>query len=241
MSSYLFSPLCLDPLTGVIAFTADAKPFRTKIVQADISILFTDTIKVAITEQLHFNVDQLFHTHTGNCKTEPISCTSDGFESEVYDDFGLGFEPTISYTIAEYPPTAPTAGQLNFIGYSAAGTPVFVVPEMCGDPESSCPEGFETSSYDIADFESSDPECTDTCNHVYVGPCSSQSPGAMCTDASPTTLSTTFAEFLTITDGPIVYLDMLGSLPFNPIYAYDPAAVINLDVVTVDNQALFPG
>ena len=240
MSSFLFSPLCLDPLTGVVDFTSDAKPFHTKVVQAGVTISFADSIKIAFTEQLYMDLDQLFHTHTGGCKTEPVPCTSDGFESEVYDD-EFGFEPTLRYTLAEYPVGTPTVGQLNFVGYSAHGNPVFVVAELCADPEPPCPEGFETSPYDIAYYDFSDPECIDSCNNVYVGPCSQPTTTASCTDNTPTTLATTFAEFLTIEDDNGIILDIKGSIPFDPIYAHNPVAVTNLEVVTAGNQVLYHG
>jgi hypothetical protein len=85
MSSFLFSPLCLDPLQGILDFTADVKPFHTKVIQAGISLSFFDAMTVGVREQLHSDIEQLFHLHRGNCSIEPLPCVSDGFESEVYD------------------------------------------------------------------------------------------------------------------------------------------------------------
>lgn len=238
MSSFLFSPLCLDPLQGVLDFTADVKPFRTKVVQAGISILFSDTIRLSVKEELFFDLEQLFHTHRGNCVTAPIPCVEDGFESEVFDD-ELGFEPTIRYTTAEYPIGTPTVGMLNFIGFSAAGNPVFVVAEECVIPDPPCPEGFEMYPYDQAYFDFTDPDCIDTCNHVYVGPCSENN--AICADNSPTTIATTFAEYLTIEDDDGIILNITGSEIFEPIYATDRISNTIQIVTTGANQAVYHG
>ncbi len=239
MSSFLFSPLCLDPLQGVLDFTTDAKPFHTKVVQAGVSLTFTETMRVSAKEYLFGDIEQLFHTHRGNCVVEPVPCTSDGFESEVYDD-GFGFEPTIRYTLAEFPVGTPTAGDLNFVGYSAAGNPVFVVAEDCIEPDTACPEGFELSPYDQAYFDYADPDCLRTCNDVYIDACSVTS--AICSDISQTTLATTFAETLTIEDDNGVILDMTGSIPFLPIYARSLVVADVFEVVkTGERQVVYNG
>lgn len=98
MSSYLFSSSCLDPLQGVLDFVSDVKPFRTKVIQAGVSITFSDSFAVAIVERwqdtsnaawisgAQFDIDQTFNLHTGNCTiTDADSCLLlDGFESEGY-------------------------------------------------------------------------------------------------------------------------------------------------------------
>jgi len=241
MSSFLFSPLCLDPLQGILDFTADVKPFHTKVVQAGVSLSFSDTMKVSIREQLLSDIEQLFHTHRGNCAVEPVPCTTDGFESEVFDD-EFGFEPTIRYTLAEYPQGTPTVGMLNFVGFSAAGNPVFVVAEDCPPLDPICPEGFELSSYDQAYFDGADPDCLATCNDTTVGPCST--PAAKCADVSPTTLATTFAEELEIIDMTtgVVQANVIGSTPFLPIYAHNLTIKHDLEIVRdVDGQVVFYG
>lgn len=221
MSSFLFSPLCLDPLQGMLDFTTDVKPFRTKVIQAGVSLTFTDTMNVSVREYLLSDIEQLFHMHRGVCTTPPVPCVNDGFESEVYDD-EVGFEPTIRYTIAEYPVGTPTVGMLNFVGFSAAGNPVFIVADECLIPDTTCLEGFELYAYDQADFDGEDPECVRTCNGAYVDKCST--PGPTCTDYSQTTLASTFAEFLTIEDDTGTILDVTGSTLFTPIYAMNNTA-----------------
>jgi len=86
MSSQLLSPGCLDPLQGMLDFTADAKPFRTKVVQAAVSLNFEETMIGSFVETFELELDQLFHRHRGHCKVAPIPCEVDGFETEPYGD-----------------------------------------------------------------------------------------------------------------------------------------------------------
>lgn len=239
MSSFLFSPLCLDPLRGILDFTTDVKPFHTKVIQAGISLAFADVLRVEVREQLHSDIEQLLHLHRGNCNTEQILCVSDGFESEVYDD-EIGFEPTMRYTTAEFPVGTPTVGMLNFVGYSAVGNPVFIVLEECSAPYPECPEGFEVYGYDQALFDNTDPECVRTCNGVYVDTCST--PGTPCTDRSPTTLASVFLESLLIEDNTgVVLLEAFGSTQYSTIYGYNPDTNTTEIVYTSDNEKIYLG
>jgi hypothetical protein len=214
MSSYLFSPICLNPLQGILDFTSDVKPFRTKVVEAGISLSFSDEIKLGITEQLLLDVDQLFHRHVGNCYVPPVPCVTDGFESEVYDDT-FGFEPTIRYDTIELSLSTPTTDVLNFVGYGASGLPVFVVGYECLTSDTICPEGFEMVEYDVALFDYADPECLDTCNYTMVGKCTTGN-GGVCTDISSTTIGASFTEALSIVDDQGVELMDPGRLRDTP-------------------------
>jgi hypothetical protein len=144
---------------------------------------------------------------------------SDGFESEVYDD-EIGFEPTIRYTTAEFPVGTPTVGMLNFIGFSARGNPVFIIPEECDIPPPVCPDGFEMYGYDQALFDSTDPDCLDTCNGVYAD--SSSTPTIPSINQSPTTLASMFIESLLVEDELGVLLEVYGSEQYSTIYGYNP-------------------
>jgi hypothetical protein len=222
----------------MLDFTADVKPFRTKVIQAGVSLTFAETMTVGVKEYLLSDIEQMFHTHRGNCVVEPVPCVNDGFESEVYDD-EVGFEPTIRYTMAEYPIGTPTVGMLNFVGFSAAGYPVFIVAEECLAPDTACPEGFELYGYDQTYFDGDDPECLRTCNGAYVDSCSTTAP--ICTDHSPTTLASTFAEFLTIEDETGVLLDVTGAIPYLPIYGYNPNTATVEIIYSSANQTVYPG
>jgi hypothetical protein len=105
MSSFLFSNACLDPLQGVLDFTSDAKPFRTKVVQAEISVAFIDSFTTKFVDTLEIEIDQLFHMHRGICKQAPVPCViSDGFESEPFGDPNLlGDTPVVATLL--YPTT----------------------------------------------------------------------------------------------------------------------------------------
>lgn len=238
MSSFLFSPLCLDPLQGVLEFTADVKPFHTKVIQAGISLSFTDTMAVGVREQLHSDIEQLFHLHRGNCNIEQTPCVSDGFESEVYDD-EVGFEPTIRYTTAEFPIGTQTTGMLNFVGYSAVGNPVFIVLDECTTPPPPCPDGFEMYGYDQALFDDTDPDCINTCNGVYINSCST--PTTPCADRSPTTLASVFVESLLVEDDDGILLEAFGSTQYSTIYGYNPSTQATEIVYTSDNQQVYLG
>lgn len=238
MSSFLFSPLCLDPLQGVLDFTVDIKPFHTKIIQASISLAFADTMRVGTREQLHSDIEQLFHLHRGNCITPQPICLSDGFESEVYDD-EIGFEPTIRYSTAEFPVGTPTVGMLNFVGYSASGNPIFIVLEECIAAIPPCPDGFEMYGYDQALFDGTDPECEITCNGVYSDSC--PTPDMPCDDRSPTTLSSVIEESLIIEDDYGIILEAFGSTQYSTIYGYNPSTQTTEIVYTSDNEQVYLG
>lgn len=238
MSSFLFSPLCLDPLQGILDFTTDVKPFHTKVIQAGISLSFADVMRVEVREQLHSDIEQLFHLHRGSCTIEQVPCVSDGFESEVYDD-EVGFEPTIRYTTAEFPVGTPTVGMLNFVGFSAVGNPVFIVSEECDTPSPVCPEGFEMYGYDQALFDDTDPECIRTCNGVYIDSC--PTPTLPCADRSPTTLASMFVESLLVEDETGVLLEVFGSTQYSTIYGYNPSTQATEIVYASNSEQVYLG
>lgn len=242
MSSYLFSATCNDPLQGTLDFTIAAKPFRSKIIEAGISIVFNEQpLNVRLVETFTLLVSQQINLHRGNCVTLPTPCWDDGFEVDPFED-SFGFEPTRRVDVLG-----------NVIGATVDCDTVTAV--VCGS-------GFEDAGYSQQLLEDSDPECTSTCGEILYGPCTTTKGtvpsieflpslnntkgdgyivGArmyvwnsvawidnglaseyMCTDRSPTTLATSFTETLMIEDmtDDFVVLNMVGAIAKSIVVSY---------------------
>jgi hypothetical protein len=239
MSSYLFSPSCLDSLRGVLDFISDVKPFRTKVVQAAVTIAFTDAMQVSMQEELFLEIEQLFHAHRSNCRPPSSSCPDGGFEAYPFED-DLGLEANSNYNTMEIPLGAPVPPNSTLFGYSAHGNPVYIIVPPCPPPEPACYEGYDVDTFEEALFESTTVECEETCNHAVIGPCITTAPNGNCAEISPTTISTVFTEFLLIEDGAEVVFE-LGSTNPAAIYTYDPTFMKVLPVTVNDGELVFNG
>lgn len=95
MTNSLILTSCANPLTGLIDFVTDVKPFPTKIFETGVFLQFDDTIRCTLLEQKVSLIELNLDYHRGLCLFP--SAFNQGFENEIFDVDG--FEPTLSYTL----------------------------------------------------------------------------------------------------------------------------------------------
>lgn len=107
----MFSPSCMSPVDGLVEFTKETKPFRTKILESEVFVEVEDKIHVRITESNLQLLESTHNYHTGICDTIPTieSCVIQGYECEPYGEqfirinngteiiVGGGYEPTLHW------------------------------------------------------------------------------------------------------------------------------------------------
>lgn len=113
MNTLIFSPTCQNPTEGLLEFAVDTKPFRTKILETNTYINFSENVTVRIKEEKLSLIELNFNYHTGICNPIPSveSCIIQGFEVELFDDdvtvlrddgnsmLSAGFEPTLQWEV----------------------------------------------------------------------------------------------------------------------------------------------
>ena len=93
----------LDPVQGLIDYTNDIKPYRSKIIEALIEYVGTESIEVSVFEDFDLTLDMLYE-FDGN-----FICLLGGYGTPSFGDPAhiLVLSPDASKTILEYPAIGP--------------------------------------------------------------------------------------------------------------------------------------